>query len=158
MADLTADAPLRFRFPNQLQSDNYVLDNSAAQTVYKGQPVIIDASADTINVTGWTSSITLVTADDILIGVALEQQAAATADTEGDNVIQVITSGEVGFKSAVFTDANIGDEVGFDDSATLKAVVKAGAAGDCPLGVLTRVADGYAYVKIYPDSPLHMAF
>lgn len=142
MADLTANAPLRIW--GEATSEKWVLDNSAAQTVYKGHPMIMDLSADTVYPRGFLDATT-VAATDIFIGIAAEPKVVATTDTETDNVIEIyIQPTVIGFKSAVFTDADVGDPVYMSDSATLSATV-----GDNPvLGKLQRVLDGYAYVQL----------
>ena len=142
MADLTANAPLRFR--GEPRSEKWVLDNSAAQTIYKGQPMILDISEDTVYPRGFVDATT-VAADDIFIGIAAEGETVATADTETDNEIEIyIWPTVIGFKSAVFTDADVGDPVYMSDSATLSATI-----GDNPcIGKLERVEDGYAYVQL----------
>jgi hypothetical protein len=152
MADLTAAAPLRFRWDNQLFIEKWVLDNSVAQTVYRGAPLMLDVSADTVHprifVTGAVAN------DDVFVGIALENKVVLTTDHEPDNVIELAGPGSVvGFKSTVFTNADVGKSVGFSDTATLVAVAIAGAANNrCPIGHLLRVEDGYAYVKLlnYP--------
>jgi hypothetical protein len=126
-------------------TDEFILDNSAAQTVYKGQPMIIDQSEDTIYVRGFVDATT-VAATDIFVGIAAEgPKAVATTDTETANKVKVwIEPTVVGFKSTVFTDADLGDPVYMSDSATLSATV-----GDNPaLGKLVRVKDGYAFVRL----------
>lgn len=143
MTDLTKNTNLRFRFPNELHMENWVLDNSAAQTVYLGAPLIIDQSADTLNLRIFDSSVTLASTD-VLVGIANAKVAVATTDTEANNVVEVITAGEVGFPSAVFTKADLGKTVCFDDSGTLTATTAANAKA----GVLTQVEDGYAYVQL----------
>ena len=145
MADLTANAPLRFW--GETTSEKWVLDNSAAQTVYKGHPMIMDLSADTVYPRGFLDA-TVVDAADIFIGIAAEPKVVATADNETDNEVEIyIQPTVVGFKSAVYTDADVGDTVYMSDSSTLSAT-----AGDNPeLGRLQRVIDGYAYVQL--DSP-----
>jgi len=147
MADLTADAPLRFWDASRINSETWVLDNSITQEIYKGHPMYIDTSADTVYLTGFLDAQT-VEATDIFIGIAAEPKSVATADTEVDNEIEVYVDGTIiGFKSTVYTDADVGDTVYMSDSSTLSAT-----AGDNPmLGVLHRVFDGYAYVRL--DSP-----
>jgi len=142
MADLTADAPLRIW--GEAHSEKWVLDNSAAQTIYKGQPMIIDQSADTVYLRGFVDA-TVVAATDIFVGIAAEGATVATTDTETDNEIEVYVWPTIlGFKSAVYTDADVGDTVYMSDSGTLSATV-----GDNPqIGKLHRVRDGYAYVQI----------
>lgn len=144
MADLTADAPLRLWPGATISSERWVLDNSTAQTVYKGQPMILDITADTIYPRGFVDA-TVVAADDIFIGIAVEGKVVATADTETDNEIEIyVNSTIVGFKSSVYTDADVGDTVYMSDSDTLSSTV-----GDNPeLGRLHRVVDGYAYVLL----------
>lgn len=144
MADLTADAPLRFWPGAAIRSEVWTLDNSAAQTVYKGQPMIIDQSEDTVYLRGFVDA-TVVAATDIFIGIAAQGKVVLTTDTEVNNEIEVyVWPTIVGFKSAVFTDADVGDTVYMSDSGTLSATV-----GDNPmLGKLHRVSDGYAYVQL----------
>lgn len=142
MADLTADAPLRFL--SEPDSEKWVLDNSAAQTIYKGHPMIIDQSEDTVYPRGFLDA-TVVAATDIFVGIAAAGATVATTDTETDNELEIYTwPSIVGFKSAVYTDADVGDTVYMSDSGTLSAT-----AGDNPqIGKLHRVKDGYAYVQI----------
>ncbi len=142
MADLTADAPLRIW--GEATVEKWVLDNSAAQTIFKGHPMILDVSADTVYLRGFLDATT-VAADDIFVGIAVEPKTVATGDNETDNEIEVyIQPTVIGFKSAVFTDADVGDPVYMSDSATLSATV-----GDNPvLGKLQRVKDGYAFVQL----------
>jgi hypothetical protein len=142
MADLTANAPLRFM--GEVFTETWVLDNSAAQTAYKGGPVIIDQSADTVYARAWVDSE--VAATDIFLGIAAEGPVAvATTDTETDNTLRIYVEPTiVGFKSTVYTDADFGDPVYMSDSATLSAT----AADNPVLGKLVRVLDGYAYVRL----------
>lgn len=143
MADLTANAPIRIL--GQEFTEEFVLDNSAAQSIYKGQPMIIDQSEDTVYLRGFVDA-TVVASTDIFCGIAAEgPKAVATTDTETDNKIKLwVWPTIVGFKSTVFTDADLGDTVYMSDSATLSATV-----GDNPmLGKLHRVLDGYAYVQL----------
>ena len=144
MADLTADAPLRFWPGSRIVSEVWTLDNSAAQTIYKGQPMIIDQSEDTVYLRGFVDATT-VAATDIFIGIAAAGKTVLTTDTETDNEIEVYVEPTIVVcKSAVFTDADVGDPVYMSDSGTLSATV-----GDNPvLGKLHRVSDGYAYVKL----------
>ena len=143
MADLTANAPLRVL--GDAFTEEWTLDNSAAQTIYKGQPMIIDQSEDTVYLRGFVDA-TVVAATDIFVGIAAEgPKAVATTDTETNNVIKVyVWPTIVGFKSAVFTDADARDTVYMSDSGTLSATV----ADNPMLGKLHRVMDGYAYVQL----------
>jgi len=143
MADLTKNAPLRIM--GEGYTEVWVLDNSAAQTVYKGQPMIIDQSEDTVYLRGFVDA-TVVVATDIFVGIAAEGPiAVATTDTEVNNVVKVwVEPTIVGFKSAVFTNADVGDTVYMSDSATLSAT----AADNPQIGKLTQVLDGYAWVRL----------
>lgn len=146
MADLTRDVPLRFRYPTQMKTEKWVVDNSTAQTIFRGQPVFLDVSIDTVNVRGWVAATTLVVATDIVLGIANERKSVKTTDIETDNEIEVIAAGEVGFLSSVFTDADVGKSVSFSDSGTL--VAAASATNRLYIGTLTRVVDGFAYVEL----------
>lgn len=154
MADLTRNAaPLRFRTEKPF-IERWTLDNSAAQTIFYGQPMIIDVSADTVNARGWLDATTLVTATDVFIGIANEPKVVLTTDVEGDNEIEVITHGEVGIKSTVFTDADVGKTVIFTDSATLALGVE--SASQLEIGKINRVVDGYVYIEL--NAPKVMSF
>ena len=141
MADLTTNAYIK-EGPFVIK-EKWVLDNSAAQTVYKGGPMILDLSADTVHPRMFVDA-TVVAATDIFIGIASEGKAVATADTETDNEIEIIVSGWVGFPGSVFTDADVGDTVYMSDSATLSAT----AADNPQIGRLRRVRDGFQWVEI----------
>lgn len=142
MADLTANAYLKIE--GEAYKEKWVLDNSAAQTIYKGHPMIIDQSADTVYIRGFLDATT-VAATDIFIGIAAEAATVATTDTETDNVIEVyIEPTIVGFPGSVFTDADVGDTVYMSDSATLSAT----AADNPMIGKLVRVRDGFQYVRL----------
>lgn len=144
MTDLSADAPLRFYSTRLTHSELWVLDNSAAQSIYKGQPMIMDLSEDTVYPRGFVTA-TVVDAADIFIGIAEEGITVATGDTETDNEIKIyVWPTIIGFKSAVFTDADVGDPMYMSDSATLSAT----AADNPQIGKLLRVVGGYAYVQL----------
>lgn len=144
MTDLSRDAALRFWSSKKKFSETWVLDNSVAQTIYKGQPMIMDLDVDTVYPRGFVTA-TVVAATDIFIGIAAEPITVATTDTETDNEIEIYVDGTIiGFKSAVYTDADVGDTVYMSDSATLSAT----AADNPQIGKLHRVVDGYAYVQL----------
>lgn len=149
MADLTADAPLRF-WSQDVRSEKIVLDNSAAQTVYKGAPLIKDISADTKYGRIYTTGVTLDTTGtagsgnvDVFLGIAAEGATVATTDTETDNKIEMyVEPSVVGFKSTVFTTANVaGQTVYMSDSGTL-------ATSGLKIGKLHRVEGGYVFVRL----------
>lgn len=142
MADLTKNAALRIW--GEGHTEKWVLDNSAAQTIYKGHPMILDISEDTVYLRGFLDA-TVVAADDIFIGIAAEPKTVAVTDNEADNEIEVYVWPTIlGFKSAVYTDADVGDTVYMSDSGTLSAT----AADNPQIGKLHRVVDGYAYVQL----------
>lgn len=149
MAALTAAAPLRIW--GTAYTRKLILDTSAAQTVYKGQPLYLNQSVDAVNMTAHVD-IThpeAVAANDAFVGIAAENKAVALGDTEDaktSGVEAYVEPTVIGFKSAVFTNASIGLGVYMPDSATLAGVA---SAADCPyIGILQFVEDGYAYVKL----------
>lgn len=142
MTDITYDQPLRFM--GQKYAELWPLDSSAAQTVYKGQPMIIDQSEDTLNLRGYVDA-TVVAATDVFVGIAAEGLVVASGDTESDRRIQVYTYPTIiGFISSVFTNADIGKTVYMSDSGTLSET----AADNPQIGKLHRVLDGYAYIQL----------
>jgi hypothetical protein len=142
MADLTKDAYLKVW--GKAHTDEWVLDDSAAQTVYKGQPMIIDQSEDAVYLRGYVDA-TVVAATNIFIGIAAHGATVATADNEVDNTITVYTQPTiVGIPGSTWTDADVGDTMYFSDSGTLSAT-----ATDNPIaGTLVRVKDGFQYVRL----------
>lgn len=154
MPDLSQNAPkLRFR-SEMVTIERWTLDNSAAQNIFYGQPMILDVSADTVNARGWIAATTLVTAADIFIGIANERKTVLTTDVETNNEIEIITAGEVGFRTAAFTDADVGKVITMLDSGTF--TTNAHAANRLPIGTLRRVVDGYAYISL--NAPRIMNF
>lgn len=144
MADLTMDAAIRIWSDKLEAMEKWVLDNSVAQTIYKGHPMIMDLDVDTVYPRGYLDA-TVVAATDIFIGIAAEGKVVATTDTETDNEINIwVWPTIIGFKSTVYTDADVGDTVYMSDSATLSAT----AADNPMLGKLHRVRDGYAFVQL----------
>ena len=146
MAELTQGRDLSNRRPSALFTERFNVDTSVARTIYRGQPVILDKSVDTVNIVGWVAAVTLVTAVDVFIGIANENITVAAGDLEVTKEIDVITDGEVGFQSAAFTDADVGKTVVFTDSGTL--AVGTGSATQCTAGKIARVANGYVYVQL----------
>jgi hypothetical protein len=141
MADLTADAYLRIWGEATIQE--WILTTSSAQTIYKGQPMYLDISADTVYALGFVNSQT-VAADDIFLGIAAEPKTVASGATENTKIKIYTEPTIVGFPGAVFTDADVGDTMYMSDSATLSAT-----AGDNPeIGKLVRVEGGFQYVRL----------
>ena len=147
MADLSKSAPLRFN-SNDVIVRKWILDDSAAQSVYKGSPMIIDVSEDTVYARVYVDAVTLVDATDYFLGIALEECDVATADTETDNSVQILMSGLVGFKNATLTDADAGKVISMADSGTIAAA--AGDATHLEIGRLVYCEDGYAFVMVNP--------
>lgn len=144
MADLTAAASLRLWSDRRTYVERWGIDSSTAQTIYKGQPVIIDIGTDTLFGTPFVDAITVV-ATDIFLGIAVEDFSQASGAAQGAAEIQLYVDGTIlGFASAVFTDADVGDSVRMSDSGTLSATV----ADNPEIGKLHRVVDGYAYVQL----------
>jgi len=144
MADLTVDAALRVAEQGQMRK--WGVDSSTAQTIYKGQPIILDISADTVYVTPYVDALT-VAADDIFIGIAAEGKSVASGATEAadsNRLLMYAHNTVLGFKSTVYTDADVGDTVYMSDSGTLSAT----AADNPQIGVLDHVHDGYCFVRL----------
>lgn len=146
MADLTQGRDLSNRRPTTLFTERFNVDTSVARAIYRGQPVILDKSIDTVNIVGWVAATTLVTAVDVFVGIANENITVAAGDLEATKEIDVITAGEVGFQSAAFTDADVGKIAIFTDSAVL--AVGVGSASQCTAGKIKRVANGYVYIEL----------
>ena len=141
MADLTANAPLRIL--GELWTEKFLLDSSAAQHAYKGQPMIIDQSEDTLNVRAFVDA-TVVAATDVFTGIAMEEKSIEAAATENVEIELAVGPTIVGFKSTVFDNADLGKTVYMSDSGTLSETV-----GDNPqIGKLYAVRDGYAFVEL----------
>lgn len=142
MADLTANAYLRIL--GEATTQQWVLDDSAAQTIYTGQPMIIDQSEDTVYLRGFVDATT-VAATDIFVGIAAEPMTVATADVETSNVLTLYVEPTiVGFPGSVFTNADVGDTMYMSDSATLSAT----AADNPMIGKLVLVEGGFQYVRL----------
>ena len=141
MADLTSNAYLRIM--GEATTERWKLDSSAAQTIYKGQPMIIDQSEDTLLLRGFVDATT-VAATDIFVGIAAEPASVTIAAAETTEIDVYVEPTIVGFPGAVFTDADVGDTIYMSDSATLSAT----AADNPMIGKLVRVKDGFQYVRL----------
>ncbi len=141
MADLSKDAPLRIW--GGMHMEKWALDSSAAQTVYKGQPMIIDGSEDTVNLRGFVDA-TVVAATDVFIGIAAEGAEVALGAAETREIEVYVGPTVVGFAGAVFTNADVGKTVYMSDSGTLSTT----AADNPQIGKLHRVKDGFQYVEL----------
>ncbi len=147
MADLTADAPIKLL--GESKSEIFILDTSEAREIFKGQPMIIDQDVDAENAVGFKDAV-VVAATDVFLGIAAEHKVVAAADPE-DHRSQIevyVWPSIIGFKSAVFTNADLGKRVFMSDSGVLSET----AADNPEIGILHKVQDGYAYVAL--SSPL----
>ena len=142
MTDLSAN--LYMKLFGNAQVERLVLDNSAAQTVYEGAPLIIDISEDTSYPRLFDSSVTLATGD-VFIGFACEKVVVATTDTETDNERDVIRPPWiVGFAKTGLTRANIGDLIYCSDSGTLTTT----AGTNLQVGYIHEVTSSMVYIKL----------
>lgn len=143
MTNLSAAAPCRVL--GLEYSQKFTLDTSGAQTIYKGTPMIIDQSVDTL-LAHSMESITCVDGD-VFIGIAMENKTVASGAAETTEIECWVWPTIVGFKSAILTHADLGKPVYKSDTDVLTA-----SNGAYPrIGKLHLVQDGYAYVAI--DSP-----
>ena len=142
MADLTYDAVIRIL--GEGKTEKFTLDTSAAQTIYKGQPVVLDMSGDTLNVVGFVDATTLVAAD-VCVGIAAEQKTVKLGDPETTEIEVYVFPSIVGFKDSTRTNADMGKKVYMSDSGTLSLTSTANPY----LGIIFKVEDGYCYVKMY---------
>jgi len=148
MANLSQDAPLRIM--GVASTEKFHCDSSSAQTIYKGQPLLINQSVDTLYAVAWAdaSGEGIVDAADVFLGIAAEGKsvAASASETDVKSWIEAYVGPTiVGFKSTVFTNADLGKTVYMSDSGTLDG----STATDNPqLGKLHRVEDGYAFVEL----------
>lgn len=149
MADLSANRNLRFWDLNRLQTLKYDLDNSAAQHIYRGQPMMIDQDVDTTHAVGFDSTVTETTGD-VFLGIALEEVEIATTDAEGTKEVEVARRGIVGFPNSYsFTDADTEKLVYFSDSGTLTTTSTSNLG---PIGRIFAVEDSYVYIELYPGA------
>ena len=141
MADLTTDAYVKIM--GTAQTEKWLLDTSAAQTIYKGQPIILDISEDTTKVRGYVDA-TVVVATDIFIGIAAEGASVLIGAAETTEIEIFVYPTIIGIPGATFTDADVGDTMYMSDSKTLSAT-----PDDNPMiGKLHRVKDGFQYVQL----------
>lgn len=144
MADLSANAPLRIM--GEAHTERFHCNSSSAFSIYKGQPLIIDQNVDAAYVTPFVDA-TVVATTDVFMGIAAEGKSVASgaSETNADSMIEAYVEPTiVGFKSAVFTDADCGKTVYMSDSATLSTT----ASQNPQIGKLHRVLDGYAFVRL----------
>jgi len=130
MADLTANASLRIL--GELKTEKFALDSSAAQHPYKGSPMILDLSEDTLLPRAF------------LDATVVEEETVEASATENQFIEIAVGPTIVGFKSTVFDNADLGKTVYMSDSGTLSET----AADNPQIGKLHIVRDGYAFVEL----------
>ncbi len=141
MADLTANAPLRFK--GQVYSERFFIDTSTTNVFFRGQPVLIDQSADTQNATPYVDGLTVDPAD-VCLGIAAEAKSVVSGAAETTEIEVYVAPTWVGFKSAIFDNADLGKVVYKSDSDVLSET----AADNPQLGILRKVEGGYAFVEL----------
>lgn len=155
MTDITVDQALRLK-GSIARMRTFVLDNSAAQTVFKSQAMILDQSEDTLNARQMVDAVTIATAD-VFVGIAAHGAVVLTTDTESDNIIQVYEHDSIpGFLMSAygtFTNADLGKTIYINTASTDTLTVTTGS--NLPIGVIDSVEDGYVYVRIV--SPVQTA-
>lgn len=147
MANLSKAAPLRVW--GEAHIEKFHCDSSSAQTIYKGHPLLINQTVDTLYVVAWddASGEGIVASDDVFVGIAAENKdvAASASETDVDSWIEAYVWPTIlGFKSTVFTNADLGKTVYMSDSSTLSET----AADNPQIGKLHRVENGYAYIQL----------
>ncbi len=141
MTDLSMDAPLQLK--GEAKTEKFYMDTTAAQTIYKGQPVMIIALGDTTNVVGYVDA-TNVAAADVCVGIAAEQKTVAAAAAETTEISVYTWPTIVGFKDSTLTNEDLGKTVYMSDSATLSLT-----AGDNPqIGKIVKVEGDYVFVQL----------
>jgi hypothetical protein len=140
MSDLTSAAPLRVL--GEAYTNKFVMDTSSGQTIYQGGPAIIDQSVDTLNVR--TAAGVTCLDGDVFAGIAAETKTVATSDPEKTQIEVYTYPTILGFKSSVFTNADMGKTVYMSDTATLTS-----SNGAYPeIGKLHIVEAGWAFVEL----------
>ncbi len=140
-----------FRVHGREYTHKFIMDSSQAQTWYRGEAVIIDQSADTVNVSP-VHDIThpVVAATDVFMGIAMEGGSFAISTTENLEKAGVecwVEPTVLGFKNNTsLTSASNGLGIYLSEGNQLVLVA---SAADIPyIGILQFVEDGFAYVKL----------
>lgn len=143
MTNLSADAPLRFKGEPKIEI--FILDTSTTQIVYKGEGLVVDQDVDA-ELAHTARSLTLVDGD-VFLAIAAEGKTVLTGEAERTEIEAYVFPSIIGFKSTVFTTADLGKTVYMSDTGTLSE-----SNGAYPrIGKLFKVEDGFAYVEL--DSP-----
>lgn len=141
MTDLSANAYLRIK--GLEYREKWIIDTSTAQHFFRGQPVLIDQSADDQNATPYVDGLT-VAPTDVCLGIAAEEKVTASGDPQTTEIEVIVGPTIVGFPSTVFDNADLGKVVYMSDSAVLSET----AADNPQIGTLVKVEDGFAYVLL----------
>jgi len=147
MSNLSRDAPLRVW--GEAHTERIEMDNASQVTVYKGHPLLINQSVDTLYAVRWNDGTGegVVDATDVFLGIAAEGKTIKTSDAEGSpdaGVEAYVEPTILGFKSTALTNAKLGATVYMSDSGTLSTT----AADNPQIGTLARVEGGYCYVRL----------
>lgn len=149
MGAVSCDQPLRvYGTPH---THKFIMDSSIAQTWYKGEALIIDQSADSVNVTP-CHDIThpAVAATDVFMGIAAEGGSFAISTAESalkTGVEAYVEPTVLGFKNNTsITNASAGLGAYLQNADHVDLVAD---AADIPyIGIIQFVEDGYVYVKL----------
>jgi len=145
MADLTMDRGYRLG-PGPHLIREWILDTSAAQTVYMSQPMIQSAASDQTYLRGWVDG-TAIAGSDRFIGINASAQTSVVITATENTPVDVIMWGLVGLPTTTLTAADTGKLATMTDSSLV--VVGAGAgANNLEIGYIAYVEDGYVYVMI----------
>lgn len=151
--DLTHDANLRFK--GEVKTEQFLLDNTNTVKVYRGQPMLIDQSADAENASPFVDAITM-QATDVFIGIAAEPHSIVAAEPEIDIVNVYVYPTIVGFKMVAtntFTNEDLGKRITMSGSGLLSATES--ASQNVEIGTCFTIEDGYLYVLL--DTPFIQA-
>jgi hypothetical protein len=144
MADLTADAQLRLL--GEACTEKWPLDTNAGFTVYKGQPLMLVVGTDENHAVPFVTAL-VVDPLDICLGIAAEQKTVVAGAPETTLIEVYVWPSIIGFKSAVYTDVDLGKPIYMSDSGTLSSTI----GDNANIGTLFKVQDGYAFVAL--DTP-----
>jgi len=140
MADLTAAADLRVW--GEAFTERYEVDSTGAQTIYRGTPIIHDMNLDNTGHVNPFVAAVVVADGDVSVGIAAENFSSAAAEVKFIECYVFPTI--LGFKSTIFTNADLGKLVFPADSGLLAVTVAAHPL----IGTLWRVDDGYAWIRL----------
>lgn len=140
-----------FRVQGREYCEKFILDSSIAQTWYRGEAVIIDQSADTVNLTPVHNITTpVVAATDVFMGIAKEGGTFVISTAENLEKAGVecwVEPTVLGFKNLTsITNASAG--LGAYLSEGNQILLVAGVADVPFIGQIQFVEDGFVYIKL----------